>query len=86
MARKWLILSTICYRLSASPGLFSAWLTRLPQPVFGYSLLVLNYGLSELTLAIIVALKRVDVKPKTLAIPGASVVVHPLQKFRGMAG
>lgn len=50
MARKRLILFAICYRLFASLGLFSAWLTRLPQPFFGYSLLALSYDFCELTL------------------------------------
>jgi len=30
------------YLLSASLGLFSAWLTKLPQPVFGFSELNLH--------------------------------------------
>jgi len=47
---RWLIiLSAIC-----QPGLFSAWLTRLPQPFSGFMY--------------IVTLKRVDVKRKTLAL------------------
>jgi hypothetical protein len=44
-------INLIRHLLSASLGLFSAWLTRLPQPFFGYSLLALSYDLCELTLA-----------------------------------